>query len=250
MTKRLWTTFFTLLLLGPLSEISLAAKSASNKAFAVFAYSYNEKNDLIVGGVSGTAFFVSETIGVTAFHVLQPKTFKPNPGFQHRKVFLIFENSEPIEIFPDEVTHFPSRDQSIIRLRAGRKVPRRHVFQLETSVKPEARVESEGFVANTSGPVLVRKGKHVKIAKVPSLERRRLRGMVLRQAPVEMRADDVHMKGVNCVQLSYTPIVGFSGGPVISVRGRVIAMNSFAEPATRAQTWAVSLTRQTGIRLF
>jgi hypothetical protein len=237
--KALWATFIIL----PIFAHAERPKAPSAKAFAVFGISYNEDNNMALGGVMGTAFFVSPTKAVTAFHVLQLNSFQPNPGFKHKKVYLIHENEPPIEIKRDQATFLASRDQTIIQIKEKERVPNRFIYEIATSVLPNTNVVTEGFEANSAGPVIVRDGRHLRIEKVPTLKRRELRGLVLSQANIQLKAADVHLNGVNCVQLSYAPVVGFSGGPVIA-QGRVLAMNSFAEPATRARTWAVNMAQK------
>src|SRR4051794_12886884 len=68
------------------------------KSFAVFTTSYNTGNDLVRGGVNGTVFFISNTRAVTANHVVNQANFKPLPGFERVKVWLVHEGYEPIEL--------------------------------------------------------------------------------------------------------------------------------------------------------
>ena len=88
--------------------------------------------------------------------------------------------------------------------------------------------------------MLVRNGDDIAIAAVPKLTLVRFSGRIVRQALVNMQALDVKVNSAPNVELSYKPVVGISGGPVVS-NGRVIAMNSFADPGTRASTWALRI---------
>lgn len=210
------------------------------KSFAVFTASYNTHNDLVRGGVNGTIFFVSPTHAITAHHVLRKESFKPLPGFQRVRVWLVHEGHKPIEMKPEWVQSNPDKDVTLIRLPKNLQVEKRFVYQTARVAAVNAPVETDGFVANTTGPILTRQGEDVTILSVPQLTRLHLKGQVVRTANVNLKAADIDLKGSPNVELSYQPVVGISGGPVTS-RGKVIAMNSFADPGTFKHTWALQL---------
>lgn len=217
-----------------------AAPEAPFKAFAVFMVSYNTTNDQVRGGVAGSLFFVSPTEAITAYHVLQPDSFKPAPGFERVRVWVLHESLGPIEIKPEYANYTADKDLTRVKLPATKAVPPQYVFQTERVNPLLQAVETEGYLANTGGPLLIREGLDMGIHSVRKLQRLRFTGKILRQATVELNADDVKIKSSPNVQLSYEPIVGLSGGPVVS-NGHVIAMNSFADPATRKSSWALEL---------
>lgn len=217
-----------------------AAPEAPFKTFAVFTVSYNTGNNEARGGVAGTLFFVSPREAITAYHVLNAKSFKPAPGFERVRVWLLHEGHAPIEVKAEYLAFQADKDLTRVRLPENGKVPDRFVFT-PAGLNPQiAYVETEGFRANTGGPLLARQGADLTVLSVRRLERLRSVGKILRQATVDLNAADVRLKASPNVQLSYQPVVGLSGGPVISA-GRVIAMNSFADPSTFAQTWALVL---------
>lgn len=211
------------------------------KAYAVFLISYNRHTDQVIGGVAGTAFFVSDRKAITAFHVLRPESFTPEAGYEFRRVYLLHEGAPPIALNATEVTFQPDRDQSEIELPTTKRADPRYIFTKADRSLASGPVLTEGFLANTAGPELARVDGHITVTRVRKLARARLTGDLVRRATVTLAASDVSLRDVPCLQLSYRPIVGFSGGPVMDLDGRVLGMNSFAEPSTQARTWAVSL---------
>jgi hypothetical protein len=222
------------------------ALPAEGRAFAVFSVAYNPGSTQVKAGVMGTAFFISPTKAVTAYHVVQPKSFLPPEGYSRVKIWLVHEGEPAIELQKNNVTYFSSADQSVIQLKAGR-VNSRYVFTAAAAIDPGAPVMTEGFPANTQGPELAWSGSDIVVTAVPRLERVRFNGAVARISRVELNAADVKLRGAPCIELTYKPLLGLSGGPVISAAGEVVAMNSFSDPRTRAATWAVALALPKGM---
>lgn len=240
----MWTALFLFVTLT-VTEAGTAAPSRATppklpKSFAVFTASYNTHNDLVRGGVNGTVFFVSPTHAITAHHVLRKESFRPLPGFERVRVWLVHENYKPIEMKAEWMQSNPDKDVTVIRLPKNLQIDKRFVYATGRVQSVSDPVETDGFVANTDGPVLRRQGLDINIVSVPRLQRLHLVGQVVRTATVNLKAADIDLKGSPNVELSYKPIVGISGGPVTS-RGKVIAMNSFADPGTFKHTWALQL---------
>lgn len=224
------------------TENVLAQAETKGKAFAVFTVSYNRAGGEVRGGVAGTAFFVEGGKALTAYHVLQPASFKPQAGFEKVRVWLVHEDHSPIELRADEMSYHAERDQTWIRLKGDRAVRPEFVFPMKKrSLAVAAPVETEGFVAETAGPVLAWRGNDLVITSVPHLTRLHFRGELVQRARVDLEADDVKLKGAPCLKVSYRPVRGISGGPVIA-GGEVVGMNSFADPGGFTQTWVADLT--------
>lgn len=238
---RLWIGFILLTNLVVTKTVTAAqAPSPLPKSFAVFTASYNTHNDVVRGGVNGTVFFVSPTHAITAHHVLRAENFRPLPGFERVRIWLVHENYKPIEIKSTWIASNPEKDVTLIQLPKNLQVERRFVYPIGRVTKDRQAVETDGFKANTDGPVLARDGEDITIVSVPKLHRLHLKGQVVRTAQVNLKASDIDLKQSPSVELSYQPIVGISGGPVTSA-GKVIAMNSFADPQTFKRTWALQL---------
>lgn len=210
------------------------------RSFGVFTVSYKPGVAQARGGIAGTAFFVSKTRAITAYHVLKRVSFKPAPGFDHAKVWLVHENHAPIELNEKNLHYYPDRDETVIDFDRV-AVEDAFVFQPGGVVAAAgANVETEGFLANSAGPVLQFAGEDLRITSVPQLHRLHMTGGLTRSVRVNIEAVDLSLKETPCLELDYIPVVGMSGGPVLE-NGRVIGMNSFADPTTRAHTWAVAL---------
>jgi hypothetical protein len=217
----------------------------SGKTFAVFVAAYNPATGQARGGVAGTAFFVSSYKALTAYHVLQPASFKIPKGFSQIHVWLVHEGEAAIELSSESISPRPDLDLTLISLKSPQRVAEKYVFK---TVQPGDRIEhdvkTEGFLANSTGPKLqADPSGHLAITAVPILQRIYASGNILQSNNVSIRSIDVNLSNSPCYKLSYQPVVGLSGGPV-SAGGRVIAINSFADPSTRAQTWAIDLGHQ------
>lgn len=225
------------------TESAPARIETRGKAFAVFVVSYNRSGSEARGGVAGTAFFVEGGRALTAYHVLQPSSFHPQPGFEKARVWLVHEDHAPIELRESELSFRPDRDQTWIALDRGRKVENRFVFSMKKRAPRAAEsLETEGFVAETTGPVLAREGEDLVIVSVPRLTRLHFQGELLQSTRVDLQAADVKLSNAPCLKVSYRPVRGISGGPVLA-GGEVVGMNSFADPGGVAQTWVADLTR-------
>ena len=229
-----------------LPEIGKAAqnnlvKSQIPKTFAIFSVSYNRLGQEVRGGVCGSAFFISPTRAITAYHVLQPASFKPQAGFERVRVWLVHEGERAIELKPEYLSYQADHDLTRIQLPSLQAVDAKYIFPTTTSAPAlSAEVETDGIRANTAGPVLKKIGQDFEVVSVPRLERLRAAGRLLRRTPVYLSAADVKLNGAIEFELSYQPVVGLSGGPVVS-GGYVIAMNSFADPGGAPRTWALDL---------
>lgn len=220
-----------------------APPAAIAKSYAVFIASYNVRTHEAHGGVAGTAFFTSQSRAITAYHVLQPLSWATTgaTGEEQRQIWLVHEGEPAIELKPENMRYKAQSDLSYIELGETRSVSKRYVFAVDENAPGTVGVATEGFEANSAGPTLALENNHLRITAVPRLKRIHAEGALLKEVRVNLHANDVHLEGTPCFRLSYRPIVGMSGGPVIAKSGKVIGVNSFADPQTRAQTWAVRL---------
>lgn len=213
---------------------------AAGSSYAVFKVSYSDTNKPVVGGVSGTAFFVSQNKAMTACHVLNEKSFEPAPGFTKSRLWLVHENQKAIELFKSNVVTNCDRDETIIHFKQP-VVASKFVFSTQTEgFSSNSEFTTEGFIANTAGPEFAWENGQLEITSVPSLQRVTTKGTLIRNVKVDLKATDVTLVNTNSIQVSYKPIVGMSGGPVL-INGKIVAFNSFADPETRNSTWAVLL---------
>jgi hypothetical protein len=245
-----WINCLVMILASALvTESGSAAPISAPKSFAVFVASYNTYNDVVRGGVCGTVFFVSPTRAITANHVLKASSFTPLPGFERVHVWLVHEGYPAVEIKKEFITSNPNTDVTAIHLPTELKVDGQFVFATAQVDAGTTNVETDGFIASSAGPTLVRQGPDIQISEVTHLSRLHLSGTLIRTANINLKAADIELKESPEVELSFQPIVGISGGPVTS-NGKVIAMNSFADPETRQHTWALQLHSSTGLNLL
>lgn len=230
------------LLVGCATTAALAAPSPASvgKAYAVFMATYNPRTREAHGGVAGTAFFISQNRALTAYHVLQPQSWVAGPG-EIRQIWLVHEGEPALELNPGNLRYQATSDLSVIQFDNEIAVSKRYVFTVDAKASVRDNVATEGFEANSIGPALAIDGGRLRITSVSQLKRIRAEGSLLREVRVNLIANDVRLEQTPCLNLSYRPIVGMSGGPVIAVSGKVIGVNSFADPGTRSQTWAVKL---------
>jgi hypothetical protein len=230
------------------SEFSAATISSTAKvlpkSFAVYTASFNDEGFEARGGVNGTIFFVSPTQAITAYHVLHASNFHPLPGFKHVRIWLVHEGYRPIEVKPEYLKTDSNKDMTVVTIPPALAVDTKFVYSMGSMQSSEAtaglKAESDGFIANSTGPRLMRQGSLIEIIAVEHLARIHLEGTTLRQALVNLKAGDIELKVAPELELSYQPIVGISGGPVV-IDGKVVAMNSFADPSTRKSTWALQV---------
>ncbi len=222
-----------------LSASKAAATTASARTYAVFVAVFNRHTQEARGGIAGTAFFTSASHAITAYHVLQKASFRPQNAIETVQIWLVHENEAAIELKPEHLSEDASKDLTRISLGTDTKVPRRYIFELSQGT-PASDVKTEGFLAHSIGPVLRINAGKLSIVSVPRLSRLHAHGLLERSSTIHLQANDVKLSGAPCLRLSYRPVVGLSGGPVIAANGKVIGMNSFADPTTRAHTWAIA----------
>jgi hypothetical protein len=228
---------------SPLSVVNALTPPDRPKSYAIFVASFNPITGDARGGIAGSAFFVSSTKAITAYHVLQAKSFDKPTEFTQTQIWLVHESEPAIEINLSNLDSNASADTTSIHLSAN-QVDASYVFEIgkTNELKIDDKVETDGFIASSTGPVLAPIGNgRLRITSVPHLERLHVEGNVVSRINVSLTSNDVNLKQTPCVQLSYKPVVGLSGGPVISGH-RVVGMNSFADPQARASTWAVDVT--------
>lgn len=255
-----WRAFYsilvalTVLVLGaslPSFGMSHFETSTAPKSFAVFVARYNTKNNRAEGGVAGTAFFISPTRAITAYHVLQASSFEPGADFERVKVWLVRENRQAIEVQYAHLHELKDSDMTIIDFKDAKADLDHEVFPVGGDAEllsSKEVLQTEGFIANSVGPVLAKQGADLVIVSVPKLQRQSAQGALLQATVVDLRAKDVTLKKAPCLNVGYKPVVGLSGGPLL-VKGRVVGMNSFADPL-QVSTWALQLHRSQVLQAF
>lgn len=218
--------------------------SATPKSFAVFMARYNVLSKVVTGGVAGTAFFISPSKAITAFHVLNQKSFATTSKLERVKLWLVREGRAAIELDSQMLREQKQRDLTTIDFGGQPVAKSDEVYELESTstantVSSTDVLQTDGFKANTPGPELAFVGDELVITRVSQLRRIHTYGALLQAARIDLSSNDVNLVGADCLQISYQPIVGLSGGP-ITRNGKVVGMNSFADPSKQT-TWAIHL---------
>lgn len=220
------------------------AESSARKPFAVFVAHFNPQTAEAKGGIAGSAFFISPTKAMTAFHVLNSKSFQKNSSNDLVKVWLVSENQRAIEIRASLIVEHADWDITAIDFGDRAVVNENQVYALSaTGLNGErmtsSALESDGFYAQTTGPQLFFDGKDLLITATPHLARLHKSGPLVQTSLLTLISNDVNLQNKPCLQVKYQPVVGLSGGPITS-NGQIVAINSFADPA-KDSTWGIQL---------
>ncbi len=183
------------------------------------------------GDSTGTGFFVRspnarETLAVTALHVIE------NGGsITVQRVARYGDNKTYVQAYPEVEVAAIDRDADLALLRI-KDLPEDEVsaLVLATEVTRDEPITSFGFPASQISRLgLVKKeGKTLDIVKLPVIDRAYNR--IVREGAVDG------------VILSTDLEPGFSGGPTLNQKGKVVGVNVLKDQKYRGQNGAVSVT--------
>ena len=161
--KWAWQTviclFISPTIFGSLKTESSVAPPA--KSFAVFVARYNSQTHEARGGVAGTAFFISSTRAVTAYHVLQASSFKRTSRDEQVRIWLVRENRPAIEVHTSNLAERKSADMTLIDFKQLAVARQDEVYRVSHApftgfgASKELPFETDGFLANSVGPLLI-----------------------------------------------------------------------------------------------
>jgi hypothetical protein len=117
-------------------------------SFVILKLSYKEPGDNgVIGGVCGSGFFINESTGVTANHVLNDNTFKPNTGNKYCQVWLLTRNNKVYPIERDSIYSIPGLDTCVINLPYIIDDADIYSLSLE-SAQDNQEISSLGYIGN------------------------------------------------------------------------------------------------------
>lgn len=218
-------------LIFPLSAFASTSVS-SDYVWAIVKMSYDPATLKAEGGTSGTAFFINDTIFLTAHHLIETNTsnlFTPNPGYPNVRVFLANSHGDIIDDFRI-VERVPAYDLAVGRI--GKPHPAIRVCPLQINIQLGDEVYNMGFPTDQgiSDYSLKIEGQKLIVNRIrlkPSIQR----GTVKAITQVSLRANDVNLQDKTVVIMNYSSRVGFSGGPLVSkASGKVVGLMSFVIP--------------------
>lgn len=226
------------------------------KSFALFKASYNSIMDNDVkGGIAGTAFFVTKNIAITAYHVLNDSTLKPNLNHTKTQLWLLNKMGGIIELKKYKYTlkYFPGKDITLIVFNKP-VVKDDYVFQIDfenfntftnkndLQIYSE-NIKSEGYRADSLVKATLAWSSHnLTVKEIHFLPQESHKGAIELITQISISATDVQLHNIQCLKLSYGSVLGMSGGPTLK-NGKIIGVNSFGFPAgenIKTSTFAIS----------
>jgi len=217
-----------------------------NMPFAIFKLSYNTPGETeLVGGICGTGFFINDLTAVTARHVLNKKTFQPNPGFRYCQLWILLKNGMAIPLTRHSVFEFPEADLTVIKFPKQDLDVRCHTLS-NTDPPQMTKVYAIGYAAIM--PQVIGDWEQdlfvIRKADVQSAMCRE-EGYIVDHRVLDVEAKDVMLKGIHCFELSFGSRTGMSGGPVIDTQtSHIVGMLSIGLPAdvpVKNRTFAISV---------
>lgn len=183
----------------------------------------------VIGGICGSFFFVKNNIAVTAQHVLNKETFKPNVGYTFCKVWLLCEPNIFIKLNVDQIEEYKDIDTTIVRLKNGLLIAPRKIAKNATPIG--SGCISEGFAGNPSisfGWVL---GELAVQTVDFNAMRNNVFGTIQGNNALTVNANDIKIDNIAGYETSTGGRRGMSGGTLVhSLTQEVIGMLSFGLP--------------------
>lgn len=199
----------------------------------VLKLSFNKIGEANVeGGICGSFFFVKPDFAVTAQHVLNTNTFKPNSGFINCQVWLIIEPNIIIELKLKDINEHPEIDTTLIKITKDYSVKIRKFSS--ASIEDGHKCYNEGFVGGgmpglnaswtSSGLQIASCSYNNTIANG--------QGHIKSKHQMTINAADIKMTNISGFATSYGGVVGMSGGPLISTQtDEILGLMSIGLPA-------------------
>lgn len=197
--------------------------------FVIFKISYNPATQQAEGGVCGSCFFINEKEFITAHHCFNDNVLKPNDGYQ--KVLVLLINSKGYKIYNPEIKKlYPEHDLTIGKIREGLAYFSSPLFV--TTYYIGEKVYNFGYplskaIKNYNIQIV---GEDLKINNLNiSLEKQE--GTISNIKIASIIANDIKLENRKIIILDYTSELGFSGGPLISIKTQqVIGFMSLVLP--------------------
>jgi len=201
--------------------------------YAILKLSYNEIGDTsLVGGICGSAFFISKQIALTAHHLLNKLNYSPNFSYNRCQYWLLSKSNDVIPLKVEYLIDCPDIDTTIIRFEDT--LPISNILKL--SDKPANVGEEcfcEGYISEmmpVKNPIWSKDGLIIGNVDLTELASDG-KGIVKRILELYIQSHDVNLNGVKSIELSFGGIQGMSGSPLIrKTDGEVIGLMSAGLP--------------------
>lgn len=188
----------------------------------------------VEGGICGSFFFISSNLAVTAQHVLNTNTFKPNIGFSNCQVWLIVQPDIIIELKLNNLIQHPEIDTTLVRLEKNYPIKVRKLSSTKVEIGNECI--NEGFNAGkipslnsswtSSGLQIISCSYSETIANG--------QGYIKSNLIMTVNAQDIKMSDVVGLATSYGGVIGMSGGPLVCKQtDEILGLMSMGLPADK-----------------
>ncbi|WP_445666294.1 S1 family peptidase [Fodinibius sp. AD559] len=190
-----------------------------------------------VGGYCGAAFFVNSSTAISALHVLNSPTFKPNHGRNHAQVWIISPDNHIVEINESMIDPYPDLDLAILNIKDS--LPRSVQLKLASEAPEQGeKIYNLGY-PNTGSPNVNFSVNNSTLGQPKiDLTGGNLNSDIIRSNGVidsiekeSVMANDMSLNNVEIIRTSYGGSVGMSGGPLIRQRDQnVVGFMSHGYP--------------------
>lgn len=172
-------------------------------------------------GIMGTGFFVSPQKFVTAYHLLQNKSFVPNDNYNNNYIVLKNLLGNEIEVnLENNISYFPDKDLTIINFDQ-----KYDFLELTIHYQNDEDIRNLGFPSESINLLFDENSNLKQIFQQ--------KGKILKTVnDFSSRTSDVNIKNKKVIVTDYSSMVGFSGGPLINDSGEVVGMMSMVMPDT------------------
>lgn len=213
----------------------------------ILKLSYNNIGETPVeGGITGSFFFLTESILITAYHVISKHNMKPNQGFKYCQYWLIKDTKVIIELSSDMLTDHKEIDTTIITLKKIGSAGFNNASS-ETIIAGSP-CYNHGFIGGSMPKVNAMWGDSGLIIKSCDYSKNIANGngFIVSNRNLTVKSNDVNITDVVGFETSYGGVQGMSGGPLISkASDKAIGMMSFGLPVdvpNKTSLFAVSIS--------
>ena len=200
-------------------------------SYAILKLSYNAIGDSqLEGGICGTGFFINKRIFLTAHHVLNSNSKKPNNGFKYCQFWLVSRNNQIIELSNETIKDFPAIDSCVIDFTHDQSVTCQNV-NINIPIAA-GKISNLGYVGScmpkidacwfdkklSIGSIDVAKCIADGSGNINSIRKN------------TVSSNDVNIKDKTVLITSYPGIVGMSGGALLNDQNEIIGLLSLGLP--------------------
>ncbi len=179
------------------------------------------------GGFHGSAFFVNDSIAISAYHVINENTFTPEYPHTNAQLWLVSDLGVSYEIKLDMLDCYPHLDITIIRFYSNQIGAKK--LQLNTDFVAQSEIFNAGYP--NFGPPNVQLEVYQSNNENPKL---RISGADLRSslyqksgyiksiAKESVNKNDIKLNNVEIIRTNYGGKRGMSGSPLIKHSDRTV----------------------------